>query len=86
MKISMDRETREKLRQYDPKELLLFVLKHYQIEVLREHKNKVEVEGDFTVEVEGILRYKLLWKNMVIAPFDDLDKLCANISMELNRE
>jgi hypothetical protein len=53
---------------------------------LREHKNKVEVEGDFTVEVEGILRYKLLWKNMVVAPFDDLDKLCANISMELNRE
>ncbi|WP_177217229.1 hypothetical protein [Thermoflexibacter ruber] len=82
----MDKDAKEKLKQYDPKELLLFVLKYYQIEVLREYGNKIDVEGDFTVEIEGILRYKLLWKNMVVAPFDDLDKLCANISMELNRE
>ncbi|SFE49260.1 hypothetical protein SAMN04488541_100275 [Thermoflexibacter ruber] len=86
MKIFMDKDAKEKLKQYDPKELLLFVLKYYQIEVLREYGNKIDVEGDFTVEIEGILRYKLLWKNMVVAPFDDLDKLCANISMELNRE
>jgi hypothetical protein len=81
----MDKEKREELKQYDPKELLLFVLKHYKIEVLSEYGNKIEVEGDFTIEVEGVLLYKLLWKDMVVAPFDDLDTLCANISMELNR-
>lgn len=82
----MDKEKREELKQYDPKELLLFVLKYYKIEVLSEYGNKIEVEGDFTIEVEGVLLYKLLWKDMVVAPFDDLDTLCANISMELNRE
>lgn len=81
----MDNETREKLKEYDPKELLLFVLKHYQIQVLKEDGKQIETEGDFSIEIEGILRYKLYWKGMVIAPFDDLDQLCANISMELNR-
>lgn len=81
----MDKATREELKKYDPKELLLFVLKHYKIEVLNEYDKKIEVEGDFTIEIEGVLLYKLLWKDMVIAPFDDLDTLCANISMELNR-
>lgn len=82
----MDKETKELLKEYDPKELLLFVLKHYQIEVLSIEDNKVEVEGDFTIEIEEILLYKLLWKGLVIAPFDDLDTLCANIAMELSRD
>lgn len=82
----MDKETKELLKTYDPKELLLFVLKHYEIEVLGIQENKVEVEGDFTIEIEGVLLYKLLWKNLVVAPFDDLDQLCANIRMELSRE
>jgi len=82
----MDKETRELLKEYDPKELLLFVLNYYQIEVLSSDGSKVEVEGDFTIEIEGILLYKLLWKGLVIAPFDDLDTLCANINMELSRE
>jgi hypothetical protein len=82
----MDKETIELLKEYDPKELLLFVLNHYQIAVLNIEDNKVEVEGDFTIEIEGILLYKLLWKGLVIAPFDDLDNLCANINMELSRD
>ena len=82
----MDYETREKLREYDPKDLLLFVLKHYQIQIVKENDKFIETEGDFSIEIEGILLYKLYWKGMVVAPFDDLDKLCANISMELNRE
>jgi hypothetical protein len=82
----MDSQTRESLKAYDPKELLLFVLNHYQIQVIREMGKIIEIEGDFTIEVEGTLLYKLYWKDMVVAPFDDLDKLCANISMELNRE
>ncbi|MCU0389862.1 MAG: hypothetical protein MUE81_01965 [Thermoflexibacter sp.] len=81
----MDSQTRESLKAYDPKELLLFVLNHYQIQVIREMGKIIETEGDFTIEVEGTLLYKLYWKDMVVAPFDDLDKLCANISMELNR-
>lgn len=40
----MDKEKREELKQYDPKELLLFVLKYYKIEVLSEYGNKIEVE------------------------------------------
>ena len=82
----MDYETREKLKEYDPKELLLFVLKHYQIQVLAESDKIIKTEGDFSIKIEGVLLYKLHWKGMVVAPFDDLDKLCANISMELNRE
>ena len=82
----MDYETREKLREYDHKDLLLFVLKHYQIQIVKENDKFIETEGDFSIEIEGILLYKLYWKGMVVAPFDDLDKLCANISMELNRE
>lgn len=82
----MDESTKKLIETYDPKELLLFVLKHYEIEVLHVGENKVEVEGDFTIEVEGVLLYKLLWKGLVIAPFNDLDQLCANISMELSRD
>ncbi|HAI76657.1 MAG TPA: hypothetical protein DCM08_10460 [Microscillaceae bacterium] len=82
----MDEEKKALLQAYDPKELLLFVLKHYEIEIQHVGENTVEVEGDFTIEVEGVLLYKLLWKGLVIAPFNDLDQLCANISMELSRD
>ncbi|TAF63534.1 MAG: hypothetical protein EAZ55_13140 [Cytophagales bacterium] len=82
----MDNNTKENLKQYDPKELLLFVLEHYQIQVIKHEGNKIYTEGDFTIEVEGTLQYKLWWKEWVVAPFDDLDTLCANINMELSRD
>jgi hypothetical protein len=81
----MEEHVKETLRAYDPKELLIFVLNHYQIEIKEVRQREIDVEGDFMIEVEGFMLYKLYWNDTVLAPFDDLDKLCAYISMELHR-
>jgi hypothetical protein len=82
----MDEQLKAELAEYDPKELLLFVLEHYKIEIWNVGANRVEVEGNFSIEIEGVLLYKLYWENMVLAPYNDLDELCATIVMELHRE
>ena len=49
----------EIIEQYDPKELLLLVLKGMDIAILSENGKIVAVENGYTIEVEGKGLYKL---------------------------
>lgn len=71
----------EIIDKYDPKELLLLVLKGMEIEILQHDGKYVEVENGYTVEVEGKSLYKLLYKGKVVAPFADVVEMCGFIKM-----
>lgn len=71
----------EIIDKYDPKELLLLVLKGMEIEILQHDGKYVEVENGYTVEVEGKSLYKLLCKGKVVAPFADVVEMCGFIKM-----
>jgi hypothetical protein len=71
----------EILEQYDPKELLLLVLKGMEVVILKENGKFVAVENGYTIEVEGKGLYKLLHKNQVVAPFADVVEMCGFIKM-----
>ena len=62
----------EIIEQYDPKELLLLVLRGMDIAILNENGKFVEVENGYTIEVEGKSLYKLSHDHQVIAPFVDV--------------
>lgn len=63
------------------KELLLRALQDSGIAVLRQEENKVFVENDYCVEVEGKNLFKLSQEGYIIAPYDDLNELCQMIKM-----
>ncbi len=71
----------EIIDKYDPKELLLLVLKGMEIEILQHEGKYVEVENEYTIEVEGKSLYKLLHKGKVVAPFGDVVEMCRFIKM-----
>jgi hypothetical protein len=62
-----------------PKEWLMLGLREYEIEVLADQGQKVEVEKGYLIEVEANGLFKLLSEGKVVAPFDDLDELCSFI-------
>lgn len=63
------------------KELLLRALQDSGIAVLRQEENKVFVENDYCVEVEGKNLFKLSQEGYIIAPYDDLNELCQMIKI-----
>ena len=69
------------INQYDPKELLLLVLRGMEVTILAENGKFIEVENGYTIEVEGKRLYKLWHKNQVVAPFADAVELCGFIKM-----
>jgi hypothetical protein len=69
------------LDQFDPKELLLLVLRGMDIAVICEEGQRVEVENGYTIEVEGKSLYKLLYRNQVVAPFADVVEMCGFIKL-----
>ena len=69
------------INQYDPKELLLLVLRGMEVEILKDNGKLVEVENGYTIEVEGKSLYKLIYKNQVVAPFADVVEICGFIKM-----
>jgi len=71
----------EILEQFDPKELLILVLRGMDIAVIREEGQQVEVENGYTIEVEGKSLYKLLYRNQVVAPFADVVEMCGFIKL-----
>jgi hypothetical protein len=71
----------EIIDKYDPKELLLLVLKGMEIEILQHDGKYVEVEHGYTIEVEGKSLYKLMHKGKVVAPFADVVEMCGFIKM-----
>lgn len=71
----------EIMNQYDPKELLLLVLRGMEVDILRENGKFVEVENGYTIEVESKGLYKLLHRNQVVAPFADVVEMCGFIKL-----
>jgi hypothetical protein len=71
----------EILEQFDPKELLMLVLRGMDIAVIREEGQQVEVENGYTIEVEGKSLYKLCYRNQVVAPFADVVEMCGFIKL-----
>lgn len=64
-----------------PHEWLLFALSDFGIAVVSDNGRFVEVEKDYTIEIEQNGVYKLIWKGKVVAPFQDLAELCHFIQM-----
>jgi hypothetical protein len=71
----------EIMEAYDPKELLLLVLKGKEVETLGHDGKFVEVQNGYTIEVEGKSLYKLLHNGKVVAPFADVVEMCDFIKM-----
>jgi hypothetical protein len=64
-----------------PREWLLLALSDFDIAVLADHGNTLEVEKEYSIEIEQNGIFKLLWKGKVVAPFADLAELCQFIRM-----
>jgi hypothetical protein len=71
----------EIINQFDPKELLLLVLRGMEVEILKDNGKFVEVANGYTIEVERKGLYKLLHRNQVVAPFADVVEMCGFIKL-----
>ena len=58
-------------------DILLKTLKQRGILVLSSEQNKVRIAPDYEIEIEPNGMYKLLDAGYIVAPFPDLDSLCA---------
>lgn len=76
------------MENYDPKEYLLFALKHFDIEVVNQKGKMVSLEKGYTIEIEGQNLFKLIQDNQVVAPFADVEELCnfVKMDMQINEE
>ena len=59
----------EIIKQYDPNEVLILVLRGTEVQILKDNGKFVEVKNGYTIEVESKGLYKLLHNNQVVAPF-----------------
>ncbi len=64
-----------------PHDWLLLALKDFGISVLADDGHVVEIEKEYTIEIEQNGIFKLLWKGKVVAPFSDLAEMCHFIQM-----
>jgi hypothetical protein len=64
---------------YDPREFLLFALRHFDIKVASAEGKLIRTEGGYAIEVESQHLFKLLWNDQVVAPFDNVETLCRFI-------
>ncbi len=64
---------------FDPHGLLLYALEYYGIAIERDEGKHVWLANGYSIEVEGTDLWKLYDNGKVIAPFADVDELCAFI-------
>lgn len=64
---------------YEPKDFLLFALRHYNIPLEHTEGNMIYVAGGYAIEIEGKKLFKLLSDGTVIAPFTEVSHLCSFI-------
>lgn len=64
-----------------PHEWLLLALSDFNIEIISDKGHLVEVEKEYSIEIEQNGIFKLIWKGKVVAPFRDLAELCHFIQM-----
>lgn len=63
------------------REWLLFALAEYNIRVIADNGNFVELEKEYVIEIEQNGVFKLLCGGAVVAPFTDLEELCRFITI-----
>ena len=64
-----------------PREWLLLALGDFGIAVVSDDGSILEVEKEYSIEIEQNGVFKLRWKGKVVAPFQDLAELCHFIQM-----
>lgn len=64
-----------------PREWLLLALSDFNIAVLADHGDVLEVGKEYSIELEANGVFKLRWKGRVVAPFQDLAEMCHFIQL-----
>lgn len=64
-------------------QLILQTLPEYGLNPDHYQDSKIQLQGNYTIEIENPRLYKLLWNNQVIAPFDDLAEMLTFIQMDM---
>ena len=63
------------------KEQLMDALQRHGIAWLADRGKFLDLEKDYTVEIEADGVFKLLWTGRVVAPFRDLEELCEFVKL-----
>ncbi|MEM7369028.1 MAG: hypothetical protein AAF587_10555 [Bacteroidota bacterium] len=71
------------MKDIDPKEFLLFGLKHYGLHILKVDGNYIHIVHDYAIEIEGPSLFKLLHEGQVVAPFASVEELCEFIKADI---
>ncbi len=66
----------------NPKELLLYGLKFFDIQIEREDDHTIFTEQNYVIKVEGDRMYRLFANGKEIAPFCNVAELCHFIKTE----
>lgn len=64
-----------------PRDWLMLALSDFNIKIIADRDHILDLEKDYTVEIEQNGIYKLYWKGKVVAPFQDLAEMCHFIQM-----
>ena len=67
----------------DPKEFLIFGLKHFEIDIVQIDNNVIHISNNYQIEIEGNQLYKLLHEGAVIAPFNSVEELCNFVKQDM---
>ncbi|AFK03963.1 hypothetical protein Emtol_2828 [Emticicia oligotrophica DSM 17448] len=68
---------------YNESEFVAYALNQMNIKILRQEGKYFDLEGGFSVEVEGKDLYRLSVEDWVISPFEDIGKMCEFIKKNL---
>ncbi len=71
------------MEETDPKQVLLFALKRYNLEVKTQEGKMIKLEKGYLIEIEDINLFKLLQGGQVIAPFAQVEEMCQFIKMDM---
>jgi hypothetical protein len=64
-----------------PREWLLLALSDFGIAIVADEGNTLDLEKEYSVEIEQNGVFRLTWRGKVVAPFQDLAELCHFIQM-----
>ncbi|HPI07984.1 MAG TPA: hypothetical protein PLM41_16450 [Saprospiraceae bacterium] len=64
-----------------PREWLLLALSDFGITIVADNGNTLDLEKEYSVEIEQNGVFRLTWRGKVVAPFQDLAELCHFIQM-----
>ena len=69
--------------QFDPREFLLFGLKHIGIKLIEEKGNILYLEHTYQIEIEGPSLFKLMHEGQGVGPFGGVEELCDFLKQDI---